>query len=263
VVPDAASVSGDSSLHVPQSQFAVQLEALQKTHEIVSLASVWQEARTKRPRAVITFDDACRGAVTAGVAELKRRGLPATIFVAPGLLGRGPFWWDQIADDSGAVPPAAREHALRVLAGRADAVIEWARAERRPVRDVPSHQHAATETELADAASSGLITFGGHSWSHPNLSVLAADDLIRELVRPLAWLRDRFVNVVPWLAYPYGRHTRAVEQAAEVAGYDGALLIDGGVASIQWPARYRVPRINIAAGVTLHGFEMRTAGLVS
>jgi hypothetical protein len=53
-----------------------------------------------------------------------------------------------------------------------------------------------------------------------------------------------------------------VEEAAEAAGYEGALLIDGGVASIQWPERFRVPRINIAAGVTLYGFELRTAGLV-
>jgi hypothetical protein len=33
-----------------------------------------------------------------GIPELVRRGLPATVFVAPALLDQRAFWWDRLAN---------------------------------------------------------------------------------------------------------------------------------------------------------------------
>lgn len=70
IVPEGASPAGDTSLHLPQAQFAAQLDALAPGHDVVALADALAPPppRSSRPRVAITFDDAYQGAVSAGVA---------------------------------------------------------------------------------------------------------------------------------------------------------------------------------------------------
>jgi hypothetical protein len=85
---------------------------------------------------------------------------------------------------------------------------------------------------------------------------------MRELVDSWTWLVDRFTAVVRWLAYPYGLLTENVARAAAVAGFDGALRVDGGWLRRGDPvsARFETPRRNIPAGLSLEGFELRISG---
>ena len=122
VVPDGESVRGDISLHLPQRRFAAQLDILARLGRVIPLARALDPAVDRTPRFVVTFDDAYAGALSAGVGELRKRGMPGTIFVAPGLLGLT-TWWDTIADpDTGTVPESKRDHALGALAGRRPAL---------------------------------------------------------------------------------------------------------------------------------------------
>ncbi|HEX8246507.1 MAG TPA: polysaccharide deacetylase family protein [Longimicrobium sp.] len=263
VVPAGQAARGDGSLHLPQEAFGRQLDALGRTHRVVTLdqALAPPPPGGTRPRAVVTFDDAYLGAVTAGVAELARRGLPATVFVAPGLLGTVP-WWDALAGDAG-LDPAVRAHALGPLGGRRDAVLAWAEKEGMPIAGGTDIPRIATEDELARAAAQEGIALAPHGWSHASLPTLAADELEAEMTRPLAWLRARFANVTPWLAYPYGHASPAVEAAAERAGYRGALRVEGGwmTSADVGPRRFSIPRFNVPAGLSDDGFRLRISGV--
>src|SRR5690348_4128876 len=105
VVPTGQPRLGETSLHLAQADFAAQLDLLASTHDVVPLESIVDDvSESARPRVAITFDDAYHGAITAGLEELRRRAMPATIFVAPGLLG-GDTWWDRLAAASGGVMP--------------------------------------------------------------------------------------------------------------------------------------------------------------
>ncbi|MGH7632405.1 MAG: hypothetical protein ACRENC_01650, partial [Gemmatimonadaceae bacterium] len=117
IVPEGERPCGDQSLHLPQSRFAEQLDALVRTHDVISLEQALSGRAPRRPAAAITFDDAYQGAVTAGVAEVAKRGLPATIFVATAYVDGGDFWWDALAANHGALPPELRERALTEFAG--------------------------------------------------------------------------------------------------------------------------------------------------
>ncbi len=98
IVPEGAEDAGDPSLHLPEKQFARQLDLLVETHTIVPLQSALTDAwEPNRPRAVITFDDAYRGAVTVGIDEIVRREIPATVFVTPAFVDGRSFWWDALA----------------------------------------------------------------------------------------------------------------------------------------------------------------------
>ncbi|MFL5542314.1 MAG: polysaccharide deacetylase family protein, partial [Longimicrobiaceae bacterium] len=121
VVPAGQSPCGDRSLHLPQAAFAAQLDRLMATHNVLPLNELLT-ATGPWPRAAVTFDDGYAGAATAGVAELAKRGLPATLFVVAGAAAGTHFWWDLLAGDDG-LDPALRADALGRLEGRGDAIL--------------------------------------------------------------------------------------------------------------------------------------------
>ena len=259
VVPDGEPIVGDRSLHLPQREFAAQLDILGETHDVLPLARVLEGATAGgRPAAVITFDDGYRGAATAGAEELARRGLPATMFVPPAFVGGGDFWWDALDVDGDRA--AFRQRALTVCRGEDAKVRAEARRHGIAEREVPEHARCASADELR--RTTRTIALGSHSWSHPNLAALPADMLAGEMERPLAWLRAEMGEVVPWLAYPYGLCSAHVEAAAGEHGYQGALLIEGGW-SMRPPRRaHAVPRLDVPGEVSRDGFALRIAGLV-
>jgi len=263
VVPDDSPDFGDRSLHLPRRLFLRQIDQLLRTHAVVPLDEILTPAPApgRRPRVAITFDDAYRGAVDIGVPELAKRGIPATLFVVPGFVGGGPFWWDAVAAEGGGVDPAVRAHALEQLAGKDPDVRRWAQARDRRLGAVPDAALVASEDELGAAVRHPGITLGSHTWSHPNLARLSSPELQDELSRPLEWLRQRYRSVIPWLSYPYGLANRAVETAAAAAGYAAAVALGGGWFAPARVSRHSVPRLNVPAGLSANGFVLRTSGL--
>lgn len=266
VVPDGEALQGDRSLHLPRARFSAQLDELQRSCDVVPLTSLFNEPSRSagRPRVAITFDDAYRGAVEIGVAELARRGLPATIFVAPAFVGGRSFWWDALAGPGEeGIDERFRACALE-LDGGLDPVIRSRALRAGLIERVPApYALAATEAELKGATRVAGITLGSHTWSHPNLTRLDAAELRQELVLPLEWLRERFDGVIEWLSYPYGLSSPAVERAAAEVGYEGALRVAGGWIPTRDPDRYSLPRLNVPAGLSHDGFCLRLSGLLA
>jgi len=264
VVPRGEPIAGDRSLHLPVDDFAAQLDALMKTHDVVSLedALVDPAMRHGRPAAAITFDDAYQGAVTSGVDELAKRGLPATLFVAPAYIGGSAFWWDRLAAPLGEVPDPLRVHALEALSGDGDQVLQWASLNMSE-HSLPRHACCADEETLVDACRRHPgITIGSHSWSHVNLARVGAERLDAELTQSAAWLQARFKErVIPVLAYPYGLFSASVEAAAARTGYRAALRVDGGWITGTPANAFAISRLNVPAGVTQRGFALRAAGM--
>jgi peptidoglycan/xylan/chitin deacetylase (PgdA/CDA1 family) len=266
VVPTGEQAVGDLSLHIGQRRFGEHLDRLLETHDVVPLSElrVGQVAEG-RPRAVVTFDDAYLGTITAGFDELSRRGLPGTVFVPPGCLGSDGFWWDRIASPHEGLGPEVRSHALEALGGKGEQILAWARGEGMTLAELPGHARPATRDELLAAARSGRFELGSHTWSHVNLAGVAASEALDEMSRGHAWLDDvdAAIPCVDWLAYPYGLYSaEVVAAAAQTVGH--AVRVDGGAAEVggSWTAdAHRLPRINVPAGLSPHGLVLRLAGL--
>jgi len=264
IVPNGESLSGDSSLHLPQRQFAEHLDLIASIARVVPLASLFEENdRSDECRVAITFDDAYEGALKAGLAEMRERSMPGTVFVAPGLLGRD-TWWDRLGEASGgAMPDDVRRHAIESLRGDRDAVLEWFASSGRAGESSDALPRIGSESELVAAANQQGITIGTHSWSHRNLSALSESELEAELVPSLAWLQARFASTIPLLSYPYGLASTAVEQAAERAKLRAAFMVSGGWMS-RGPARpHALPRMNIPAGLSPNGLTLRLSGIAA
>jgi peptidoglycan/xylan/chitin deacetylase (PgdA/CDA1 family) len=250
VVQDFDAGRGDRSLHLPLSAFREQLDLLQEHCRVVSLEQIVAGVPdADRPTVAITFDDAYRGAVEIGLPELLYRGLPATVFVAPGLLGGTVMWWDALGELAGEGAENERDRILVEQNGRhvASAGVT-----------LPSHYACATEAQVLELACAG-IDLGAHTWSHPNLARLAPKDLQEELEQPLEWLRQRKVRS-SMLAYPYGITCPEVERAAKAAGYVAAFRVQGGWMTRTADSRWSLPRFNVPAGLSRAGFQLRLAG---
>ena len=266
IIPDGQSLTGDRSLHLPLRVLRQQLDALTRTCDVVALEDAFGPgASSGLPRVVITFDDAYRGAVTCGVEELARRGMVATIFVAPGLLGDQTFWWDEAgAGSPQGLDPTYRDGALQGCRGEASESRRWLAQQGVPLRPdllPPAARSAGVEELVAAVELHPGLTLGAHSWSHPNLAALPESRLAEEVRRPLQWLRAHFARVtVPWLAYPYGLESPAVRRAAEAAGYTGALRVSGGRLTRGAEPSFAVPRMNVPSGLSADGFLLRVSG---
>ena len=261
IIPEGAIPAGERALFIAQRDFAAQLDALAALAQVVPLDRL-DEVGDGRPRVAITFDDAYRGAVQQGVHELAARGLPATIFVAPGRLNGHVFWWDSLANENLTLDGKVRHYALHALAGSDERVRDWAVSARLPTSDMlPAYAQTATYTELRDALGIPGITVGSHTWSHANLASLSAADVAEEIERPLSWLRAEFgEKAVSWLAYPYGLDSEESRRALERVGYLGGLLISGGWHRAADTSPFARPRLGIPGNQSLNGFRARLLG---
>ncbi len=265
VMPIGEHPAGELALHLAETQFAAQLDALGEFAEVVPLAELLDppDDGGSGPRVAITWDDAYAGALTAGVDAVIRRGFPATIFVAPGRLGGQAFWWDRLAERfGGTFPGAIRARALRELAGVDEDVAAEFEGDAPPAR-IPDFARTAGETLLAAVAARPGISVASHSWSHANLAMVTSTRLEDELAKSADWLGERFASYLPCLAYPYGLHSPEVRRGAALAGYVAGLRVEGGWMARKDGDRFQVPRLNVPAGLSLDGFVLRLSGLLS
>lgn len=262
IVPADSPRIGDESLHLPVDVYSAQLRELAKSHDIVRLDQLCSASREgNRPRAAITFDDAYAGAVDLGVEELVRLQLPATIFVAPGLLGRQELWWDRLGSRPDFLTDE-RNRALHELRGD-DRLV---RAEYEPVgrADLPAYARTCTVDELLAASEQPLISVGSHGWSHRNLAVLADTEVRFELERSLSWLEERMPDAMTrWVTYPYGLASEEVQAIASQLGFLGGFLSGGGGFDCSETERrpFALPRVNIPRGLSIDGFRIRATGI--
>jgi peptidoglycan/xylan/chitin deacetylase (PgdA/CDA1 family) len=262
VLPPGVERSGDRSLHVDFDAFRRQMDHLQVAYDVVPPHAALGDPSSDKPRVAITFDDAYRGAVDTAFPELSARGLPATVFVAPGILGSRGMWWDALADPESGLRADVRDHAIHREDGDHERVMRWASSNGMTPCLVPEAFGIATEEELRAALASSVISVGAHSWGHLNLAGLDAHRLREELEPTRDHLAERFREWVPWLAYPYGLHSPRAVDAAATTGHDGAFIVGGGLMTQREP-RHALPRVGIPAGVAEPVFRLMLAGLVS
>jgi len=144
--------------------------------------------------------------------------------------------------------------------GEDGTIREWAARQQHSLQPVPQAGTAATLEQLQAAQRQPGISFGVHTWSHPNLARLSKSEIDRELTETLTWLRERLSSVIPWVSYPYGLVSADVLARSKALGFEGGLLVDGGWLPRQIDNPFALPRYNVPAGLSTPGFALRLAG---
>jgi peptidoglycan/xylan/chitin deacetylase (PgdA/CDA1 family) len=81
---------------------------------------------------------------------------------------------------------------------------------------------------LRPLVDSGQVALGNHTWSHPDLTTLADDDVAAEIARNRDFLQDTFgAGRTPFFRPPYGAHDERVDRIAADQGHPTVAMWNG------------------------------------
>lgn len=108
--------------------------------------------------------------------------------------------------------------------------------------------------QIKEIHSSGLVTFEGHSVTHPNLTGMTFNTVLAQLTDSKNVLFSQTGYPVNFVAYPYGTSNKNVWSAAQKAGYVGGLGTWYGKATAP---SMNMPRIKVSGNWSLKEFASR------
>lgn len=214
---------------------------------------------SRKPVAAITFDDGYSDVFYHGFPLLKRKGVPAAVFVVTGLVGTGkPQLFDRLylylrlAESRGLHLAETVNMAVRA-AGLEEVDVTGSRSGDEPFRvmtlllnrfpaqiveriltelseRIPAGEHALEACapltwEMIGKMHRGGITIGSHTRSHTLLTSESLESAAAQLCDSKTALESQLKCRVRHFAYPDGRFNRAVVQAVHSTGYRFAYSI--------------------------------------
>ncbi len=162
-------------------RFVAQMDLLKKLARPIRLDGL-EDLNEGNHYAAVTFDDGFQSFFQNILPLLLGHQIPTTLFVAAGYLGSHPDWADEPWD---------------------------------PNPDEP----VMTETQVRELPAE-WVTVGSHTMTHPDLTLLADDEIRRELVDSKERLESLTGRPVTLLSVPYGFYDERVVRLAAEAGYE-------------------------------------------
>ena len=244
------------SMLISSRMFERHLDCIGRHFTFVSLDDIGEHVgggrRFDKPVAAVTFDDGYRDVYEHAFPILKRKGIPAAVFVVTSLIGQ-PFW--QVHDKlyhlmtkafaAWRDPRSEMTHLFRALQLPVSCIARNKLAVTSPMLAVTSilpelplaevrrlmdgleavvgngfHDIPLTLgwADLATMTKAG-ITIGSHTKNHVSLPAEAADVIAEELGGSKRQLERHLGGPIRHFAYPGGQFTPATVEAVNRAGY--------------------------------------------
>lgn len=246
------------SMLVTTAMLERHIDWLARRYSIVSLDEIGlhleSDSPFSKPAAAITFDDGYSDVYHHAFPLLKKKGIPAAVFIVTGLTetGRVPifdrlYFQLRTLEEQGADPANTFIAALRSLGYGADPFTRLIASGREPFRlmtvvlnalpqkqveavlalieeRVPLWKEALEEMspmtwDMVRAMHKAGITIGSHTVSHSLLPAETIETVRFEVMRSKRMLEANLGTAVNHFAYPDGRFNSAVIKAVKSAGY--------------------------------------------
>ena len=215
----------------------------------------------------VTFDDGLADVVEFGLPLLLKHGVPASMFVCPGLVDTGQdHWWDVVsrASDLGWVlSNIDRVDLLHHLKSLPDPNRRMAVAEAETFltrHSVLRSPGPANLDQLRHWHSNGM-EIGNHTWDHPCLDRCDRAEQRRQIKETDDWLQAfGAFDTTRLFAYPNGDWTEISEGTLRDLGYDLALLFDHRLSAIDDCDPLRVSRLRIDSDASISRLRAVASG---
>ncbi|MGH9553569.1 MAG: polysaccharide deacetylase family protein, partial [Terriglobales bacterium] len=238
------------SLTVSPENFSAQMEALSLERTVISLSELERQVRrgrVHRGTAVVTFDDGYANNGIVAQPILERLGIPATLFLATGMVGSSEFWWDRL--ERILTDATRRPEKLEIEIGSHTVEVSmenWTNEDLlikiwTLLRDVapvtrdtalqyleealaalPRHLSRPLMAEEVGKLRAGPIEVGAHTVTHPWLPVLEPDTLARELHSSKLACEEFMGCQVTAFSYPFGVYNEASRSQVISNGFSSA-----------------------------------------
>jgi len=252
----------DTDLKTAARTFAEQLDYLTRYYQVVSLSFIAERLTSKRRLpaniAAITIDDGYSDAYEIAFPLLRRRNLPATMFVVTEFVDQKKWLWTDklryLIARAGArsIEGSLREHEFCVEFERTDSVFCSADKVNRLLKAIsddekeaaiarmaaafgvelpaaPPPEYASVTWEQIREMSDAGIEIGSHTATHPILPNISLEHVERELVESRRRIAAEIGRPVDLFCYPNGDYNDAVVREVERAGYTCAVTVEGGL----------------------------------
>jgi peptidoglycan/xylan/chitin deacetylase (PgdA/CDA1 family) len=262
-VVDRLPVDGErllAPMAVSRATFLRHLEWLEKRFRFVSLDEAAERLAANQgfpePAVAITFDDGYQDVYRNAFPILKRRGIPATVFVVTGFVGtmrshtadrlfealeqvyeQTPSPQQYLEDlfrrrrirwagaDGWSSAARTPEQALELLLGALPQEQIYRLLESLEARTgqdkTPASRAIMTWNMLAEMQAAG-VTIGSHTQSHPWLTNETPERVLEEAHASRRELEERMKIKVRHFAYPAGYFNRAIVRQVADSGYEFA-----------------------------------------
>jgi peptidoglycan/xylan/chitin deacetylase (PgdA/CDA1 family) len=200
--------TSDRQIDLPVELFDWQMRYLRERYRVISLdqaVAIAEESRAPREETVaITFDDGYEDIHRNAFPILRKYALPATIYLATAYIENGQHF----------------PFEARLAQEKRGRPLTWAQA--------------------AEMAASGLVTFGSHTHTHADLSILTVSKVLREVERSNALITERISRPPAHFSYPWGKWSPGARQVVRESYRTVAI---GGT------------RVNPYGGIDLHALR--------
>ena len=275
VLPSTRGIDDAEARNVVDSEtFAWQMQYLSKHFSCLKLEEAVELLRRKRPlppnSVVVTFDDGFWNNLGYAFPILRRFGVPATVFVTTGYIGRGTelLWTERVGRllRAAKIPDeTARRVRMRLKAmsfRERDAAIE--ELENRyggdEIRQAPLDLNRYTFLTWSQTKqlASGGITIGSHTVAHPIMSSLDDDQRRVEVMQSKQEIERHLGTPCKVFSYPNGTPNdfcQSDKESLREAGYLAAVTQIAGMNDAQTD-HFELKRVNIGRG---HGPQLFVA----
>lgn len=269
--------------------FRKQIKYLREHFEIITLSDAVERMRNggiRRPSAVITFDDGYQNNFDVAFPILRTEGIPATIFLATGLLNsRDTVWYcrlnlafSQTHKDSIEWNGSKFDLSTSSQKGRASAVIqdslkrlghpELMATVRSIILELGGDPDCPIEIgspfrmldkeAVGAMATSGLIEFGAHTHHHAILRFLSKEERLNEIRQSIHAIKEVTGRACRYFAYPNGRtedYDFEIIQDLKACGVQMAVTTISGPNDRMTPLM-ELRRYGIGAGLPMAEFQV-------
>jgi peptidoglycan/xylan/chitin deacetylase (PgdA/CDA1 family) len=218
---------------VRNDRFLEIVEHLTKNgYNIISLENMLRhfDARQMPPKKsiVITFDDGCESVYTQAFPVVIQKQIPITVYLVASTL-------EEAAKDENQAQPA------------------WAVC-----------RSFLSTREIKEMYDTGLVCFGSHTLSHPNLADLSPEASDTEIIESKKRIEQLTKLPIEHFSYPYGgkkTFSRTHVTMLQKAGYKSAAANFAGVNDCDTP-RYCLKRVGIGQKHGKYVVEVSISGLL-
>jgi len=275
-----------SNVSASPNNFNEQMKYLSEKYKVISFDEFVEHHKNNKPlprnSVIITFDDGYKDSYLFAYPILKKLGLPATIYLTTGHVGKDRLlWWDSLAyminrtkqeslelKGLGKIKLNNKANALKVIKSKLKSMYE--KDKKLALKSIstvlnvdPPKQKMFLNWDEVREMSKHNISFGAHTENHPIMTNITHKEAEKEIISSKLTIEKKLGKKVRSFAYPNGHKSDFNEQIINILkkhGFESAVTYMPGTNSLKSDL-FRIKRVFVRYDDDMIMFKNKLIGV--